>query len=167
MLHVDDSGYSAVSAKTAEEMSRDRILESEALSIPLTKADQRPAFVLGQLAWLDSTWRRPCWLVLAKIARDRADKLTGWTTTGSCLCLGTVRFTEVALNITSRKRRRTPQVTDWLEMKRMLMCKRTAGAWKGTSAQAVGYVLREEESWWPVPHNHKLTKVRNLRLYLQ
>lgn len=50
MLHVDERGCLAVSARTVAEMSRDRIMESETLSIPLNKADQRPAFVLGQLA---------------------------------------------------------------------------------------------------------------------
>lgn len=38
-----------------------------------------------------------------------------------------------------------PQATDGLGIKRMLMCKRVAGTWQGTSAQALGYVLREKE----------------------
>lgn len=50
------------------------------------------------------------------------------------------------MNITSRKGRRMPQATGWFEMKRMLMCTRGAGAQKGIETQALGYVLRKEES---------------------
>jgi len=47
---VDERGCSAVSARTVAEMSRDRIMQLEALSVSSNKADQRPAFVLGQPA---------------------------------------------------------------------------------------------------------------------
>lgn len=65
MLHVDDKDHLA-------KMFRDRITESEPWSVPL-KRNQRAAFVLGQLAPLDSTWLHPCWLAFAKIARDCVD----------------------------------------------------------------------------------------------
>lgn len=65
MLHVDDKDHLA-------KMFRDMITESEPWSVPL-KRNQRAAFVLGQLASLDSTWLHPCWLAFAKIARDCVD----------------------------------------------------------------------------------------------
>lgn len=50
------------------------------------------------------------------------------------------------------------------EGRRMWMCKRVMGAQKSTSGQALSCALGAEESWWPVPHSHNLTKGRNLRL---
>lgn len=73
-LHVDDKDCLA-------EMFRDRIMESEPPSVPL-KRNQTAAFVLGQLASLDSTWLHPCWLAFAKIARDCVDTLKVGTTAG-------------------------------------------------------------------------------------